>query len=339
MMLGGSLPILKAVAMLARGDFGGLYLYGLETRGMNKTLGVYRFQGYLDQMRVAVIPDAQPAVGQLRPHDARPVYKILAWAGVGGTSLLLVSLLERGPIFIYLIQLLVLSMLLHRPRLTLKGVLYGAGGALLVFFILTNLLGRSQAKTLGESLSIQSGAVLQRIFLTSSEVNARTMATFPEILPFRNGETLKDNLIALLPGPKVLLSREMYVLFYGGDSTGTASIHSVAELWANGGYLAIILGSILIGLIYQWLNVRIMLLAPKSPLALTTWAIVAFLLGAWSLGPLTTPTDRGLIAVLLLYAVLHSFETIQLRTYFARFKDQPAAGSPPVDPAALTPGS
>jgi oligosaccharide repeat unit polymerase len=332
--LGGGLPILKAVMMLAKGDFSGLYLYGLATRGMNKTLGVYRFQGYLDQMRVAVLPMLSLLWVSYAQMTRDRVYKILAWVGVGGTCLLLVALLERGPIFIYLIQLLVLSMLLNRPRITLKGVLYGLGGTLLIFFILTNLLGRSQAKTLGESLSIQSGAVLQRIFLTSSEVNARTMATFPELLPFRNGATLRDNLVALLPGPKVLLSREMYVLFYGGDSTGTASIHSIAELWANGGYLAIILGSILMGLIFQWLNVRIMTLDPKSPLALTVWAIIAFLLGSWSLGPLTTPTDRGLIAVLLLYALLRGFEKIQLRAYFAR--PRPAPEPTAAEPTAAT---
>lgn len=316
-LLQGSFPIFKAIYLFLKGDFSALNLFGKLSRDINHTSSTYRFQGYLDQMRIAVIP-VLSLIYLCFAHITRDrVYRIIAWSTVALTCLNLVALLERGPIFVYLIQLMVLSMLLKRPRITLRGVAYGLCAALLLYFGLTQLLGRSAAKTFGEAMSMQAGAAVTRIFLVSSEVDARTMATFPEVLPYSKGAMLWDNLIAILPGQHDTMSRKMFVLFYGGANAGSASMHSICEMWINGGYLGILIGSVLFGLFFQWINTKIMTLDPKTPLALGTWAFVAFLFASWSLGGLSTPTDRGLLSAIILYAILRGFENIQSRAFYA----------------------
>jgi hypothetical protein len=314
-LLQGSLPIFKSIFLLLTGKFSALNLAGIASRSLNKTAGAYRFQGYLEQMRISIIPMLSLLYLSFASMTRDRAYKIAAWFTVGLTCLMLVAILERGPIFVYFIQLMVLGMLLKRPRITLKGVASGLAGAILVYFALTQLLGRSAAQSFGEAMSLQGIGAVQRIFLTSSEVNARTMATFPEVLPFSKGAMLWDNVIAILPGQHETMSRKMFVLFYGGTTAGSASMHSFAEMWINDGYLGIVIGSIFFGLFFQWINVKIMTLDPKTPLALSTWAFVAFLFGSWSLGGLSTPTDRGLLSALILYAILRGFETIQKRTF------------------------
>lgn len=326
----GDVPIFHSMLLLLKGDFSELRLAGIASRSLGSSMGEYRFQGYLNQMRAAIMPMISMVMLCYAQQSRERMYRLAAVFTIGVSCLMLVSTLERGTVFLFLLQLLVLSMLLNRARFTWRGVLLGVGGFFLLSVVLTVLLGRSMPKSIVDAaVTAANSGVFRRILLVSSEVNTRTMAVFPEIMPFRYGQTVVDDFIALLPGQKVVLSREMFVFFFGNTATGSAGIHSIVEMWVNGGYFGIFLGGLLFGWVFQWINVVIMSSRYKTPLVMALYAMAVFLLSMLGLGSFTAPFHRGLIAVAILYAILRGFEKIQQRMYYSR------AGRP--DMSAETP--
>jgi hypothetical protein len=321
----GSVPILHSMVLLLHGQFAELRLFGIASRNLGSSMGEYRFQGYLNQMRAAIMPMISMLMLCYAQRTRDRLYRLAAVFAIGASCIMLVSTLERGTVFLYFLQLLVLGMLLSRPKIAIRSIVYGLVGFFVLSLALTLLLGRGASRSIGEAaMTAAKSGIVRRIFLVSSEGHARTMAVFPEVMPFRYGSTVKDDLIALLPGQKVLLSREMFVHFFGGTTSGSASIHSVVELWVNAGYFGIFAGSLLFGLIFQWVSVKIMTTRHKTPLILSLWAMVVFILSLWGVGSLTAPFHRGLIAVVLLYAILRGFEKIQSRAYFSRAPQPPS---------------
>ena len=321
----GGIPIFHSMALLLHGQFADLRLFGIASRNLGSSMGEYRFQGYLNQMRAAVMPMISMLMLCYAQKTRDPMYRLAAVLAIGISCLMLTSTLERGTVFLFFLQLLVFGMLMSRPKIALRTILYGLAAFFLLSVLLTMLLGRGTSHSLAEAaVTALNSGVVRRIFLISSEGHARTMAVFPEVMPFRYGATVKDDLLALLPGQKMLLSREMFVYFFGGTTTGSASIHSMVELWVNWGYLGIFFGSLLFGLLFQWANVKILTLRHKTPLSLSLWAMVVFVISLWGLGSLTSPFQRGLIAVGILYAILRGFEKIQSRAYFSRAPQPPS---------------
>lgn len=300
-MLGGHLPLFNVLGLLLRGQIVQASLAGLQTR-LEVYQEAYRFQGYLEQFRNSVMPMIALIWFASMRISPRQLYRWLGWGGVICASVLLFARLQRGGLLLFMIQLALVTMLIYRPKPSIRWIYALAGGFGLII-LLSLVLGRGAVQGgLLRNLGRQASATVYRIYAPNSEGSIKVFDLFPKVMAFRNGQTWINDYRNLLPGKGESFSREVYSKLYGG--TGTAPPHFIAEMWANGGWLTVLLVSFLNGAFMQWINVRGLSTLRRTPLALVTVALTYYctmLLGAAGLIILI---ERGLLAFLFLNWVL-----------------------------------
>jgi len=85
-------------------------------------------------------------------------------------------------------------------------------------------------------------------------------------------------------------------------------------MWANGGWAWVIVVSLLAGIVYQWLNLRLLAVKARTPLKLALVGLLLFISAYPAVaGGLIAPINQGLISIALLYWILSGLARISLR--------------------------
>jgi hypothetical protein len=296
-MLGGRPPLFDVLMLLARGQFIAASAAALQARiGVYKA--EYRFQGYLDQFRSSVLPMLALLWYASGRISGLKYYRVLGVVGPVVAGFLLFAQLQRGGLLFFIIQLAMVTMLIYRPRPSLRWV-WALGGAFMTIVLLSLVLGRGAVSGgfLANVLA-QIQHTAYRIYAPNSMGSVEVFNMFPAHMPFRGGMTWVNDLGNLLPGKGSSFSQEIYASLYGG--LGTSPPHLVAEMWANGGWLAVILLSAVVGAFMQWVNLRGLAMPERTPLRLVVTALIFYCTSLLGAAGLITVVERGLLAFLLL---------------------------------------
>jgi oligosaccharide repeat unit polymerase len=173
------------------------------------------------------------------------------------TILMMISLTSRGHFAIFLILIFLLQQLLSKKVNWNKGALY-----LLLFVVL--FLGVSIFKmgyfltitNAGQFLSDAVEIFAYRLGIGTRQFHA-ILNIFPEPNPFLLGNGYLWDIASFLPGPDIGFNAWIFSLIYPFSLLGsTVNPLSVGELYANFGWVGIIIGSFLLGAFLQVLYIK-----------------------------------------------------------------------------------
>ena len=111
-----------------------------------------------------------------------------------------------------------------------------------------------------------------------------------------------------------------------GGEPGAGGVHFIAEMWANGGYMMVIIVSFAFGVFAQWLNQRILGLQQRTPLQLTYYGLVLFCFGLLGYGGFMTPVNRGLLTFTFLFGIMLLLSRFSARLSPSGSTAQPVEG-------------
>jgi hypothetical protein len=225
------------------------------------------------------------------------------WRGVA------LTLLAVGTVFVglsgakapvaFLFLTLMFTYMLVRERPIPVSWLAGGGAIFLSFPLLVLELSAGSS---GVSVAFLLEALLRRMFYLPAEILYYYFEIYPQQQPYLHGGTI-GRLAVLMGKPEFDVSNYVFRYMYpGGLESGSATTAFVGALHADFGLAGIIGGSLLAGLLMEWVQVTLVR-RDKTPLSVALYAFLAIAFFLINLEPLTQALLSGGISIALVLAV------------------------------------
>ena len=302
----GGIPLLQGISALTRGDEILSAQILLKQRRLELTYfesSSYRGQGYVDQFRTVVLPYVVACFLVWTSVSDRKRWRPLVILSLLPVCLFLMGTGQRHPILSFVLTLSVLGYVMAPAGRGRSIVMATLGGGLVVFSILTFLLGRY-----GHTGSFRSDLPMVLLGLRNRIVYANSIGTmslfhlFPNPEPFRWGWTWLSDLQGFLPGPHVGFSSWLYRRLYG--AVGTAAPMCFGEMYANFGLAGVFFGAAALAMLMQLLQVHWTRRRRYEAEHIVLYCMLSIALSWWAVGGLLGPIQHGLVALPLLYGLV-----------------------------------
>jgi oligosaccharide repeat unit polymerase len=331
----GGIPLFEGIGVLVTGDEARTAHLLLKQRRMELTYfedSSYRGQGYVDQLRMIVLPYVVACLFLWARETKHRRKQIAACLLALPPIVFLMGTGQRHPILAFLLSLTALGYVMTPPALHRKvlGGFFAIGFG--VFFALTFVLGRyTHTDSMASDMSMVALGLWNRICYSNAFGTMAVFDLFPNPEPFRHGWTWLSDLRGFLPGPYVAFSAWLFRRLYG--FVGTAAPMSFAEMYANFGLPGVLFGSAIVGIVMQ--TAHVVWARKKSYRAedLVIYAMGSMGLARLAMGGLLGPIQYGLVGLPLLYVSVRLGQW----TLHALGRSQPVREQPPAASGRLSP--
>ena len=182
--------------------------------------------------------------------------------------------IEKAPIIKYLISLFLIYVLIRENGLfKIKNIAY------LVFFVFLFLGFIYLNFTSSQNLLIGIKNAASRILTGEIHPMYHYLEIFPQQMDFVMGRSF-PNPAGLMPYDPISISKDVYELTFSDRKTsgivGSMPAYFVGEMYANFGYLGIIIPPFFIGFYLYWLNVLLVSFKNKTPIFLSIYIWIIF---------------------------------------------------------------
>lgn len=188
------------------------------------------------------------------------------------------------------------------------------------YFTLTIVLGRTETDT---PLVKVAAEPIERILVgnqLSGIVGFDYVYKHP--VSFKNG-WLKE-ISSVLPGRResklTSLASEVFGIFYGGSTRGTAPISLWGSIYNSFSFAGILLIPFALGIFYHYVYFRFMR-GPKSLLRILFYSQIAILAGLWISGSILEFFNSGLITIILLMLIFKAMRLGRRTAVASRFRN------------------
>jgi len=300
---GGGIPLFEGIRAVASGDEVRAAQILLKERRMEMTYfedSSYRGQGYVDQLRMVVLPYVLACLFLWARQSGKRGLQIAVGLLAVPTVVSLMGTGQRHPVLSFLLSLTILGYVMTSPHLHRKvlGACFAVGFS--IFFALSFMLGRyAHTNSLGGDLSMVALGLWNRIAYSNALGTMALFDLFPNPEPFRWGTTWTNDLYGFLPGPYVAFSAWLFRRLYG--FTGTASPMSFGEMYANFGLPGVLIGSAMLGFAMQAAHVWWARKKVYRAEDLVVFAIGSMGFARLAMGGLLGPIQYGFVGLPLLY--------------------------------------
>lgn len=180
--------------------------------------------------------------------------------------------IAKSPVFSVVLLMLLNLFILKGAKLFWWQVMIGI--VLCLFFPLFVLMS-NRGGLYWDNFQPAFQLLMERIFLAPSSIVYYGYEIVPERYPFQMGRCMGAIARLLRLAPTDI--GEYTAWYIMGDGYGTTSVSGafVTELWGDFGYVGVIMGGILVGILMQWLHVSI-IRGPKTIMAIATYVLFIY---------------------------------------------------------------
>lgn len=303
--MGGGMPLREAAISFVIGDVE-VGREAVRSGRMSTTFydaSTYGGQGYFDQFRIVALP-----FFSILAYIVFKIKKSLRWAFVSYGSIFITAIMlfgtgQRQPVMFYFVMLYIANALVKPTSVLKSGMKF-----LAVFFVLylgtTYVLGRitGTGSFSGDIVKILKEQTYQRLFIANAETTDFVIKYFNNVEPYRLGSTWYNDFIALLPGPDSSFSSEIYEKFYGG--LGSASPMSFSEMYANFGFVGVVIFSVLMGFLFQLTYIWYVRRPERDAVATAYFVMLTASLIKTAIGGMLGFIDGGLLGSFMIYIAI-----------------------------------
>lgn len=308
----GGIPLFEGLGALVSGDEARTAQVLLKERRMELTYAEgssYRGQGYIDQLRMIVLPYVVSCLFLWAWHTRRRGLQIVTVALGAPVVVFLMGTGQRHPLLAFLLSLTILGYVMAPPHTHRRvlGIFFAVGFGF--FFALTFMLGRyTHTESLASDMGMVALGLWNRICYSNAFGTMALFELFPNPEPFRWGTTWTNDLRGFLPGPYVALSAWLFRRLYG--FTGTASPMCFGEMYANFGFIGVFVGSALVGAGIQVVHVLWARRRTYGAEDLVVYAMLSMGFARLAMGGLLGPIQYGLVGLPLLYLAVRAGQNV-----------------------------
>lgn len=290
-------PIINAVINIVAGADSGL---AAARSNVNYEVG---FPGWLVQIVRFIIPSISLVLFLTFSNTRSLFVKYFGrWLLILLSVFLLVSNGDRMPLLMYVISVIVVLNYVNNKRSTLKQLVYVFLFIILFLGVFSFLLGRgAENQNIIEAIVQTIIDVFFRIFLSQSQTGSYIFQLYGNGNGFSMFDIYVQNFSTYFVDDIKSYSVDLFYLVHG--RSGSASHSAFAEAYASFGTLGIVLISIFLGALSQYLFIK-MIRMNKTILHLVCFSYLGLSISISALGSVTGIMYNGMIAIVFVYLVI-----------------------------------
>jgi oligosaccharide repeat unit polymerase len=289
----GQLPILLALR-------GGSSRFDLAFARENALKLIHGSIVYLyTLLRNSLLPFAALVLLVMAISSRNAIWKSLFFVALVGTFIMSTATLEKSPLVLFVMMLFFTWLLAHRRSFSLKPKHLIPLGILAFIFPVVVYVFAGYGAYPEEILK----GLINRLFYLPGEVLYNYFRYFPGEQNFLMGGAL-PYISKLFPGGPFPVANKVCLFMYPDNilTSCNANAAYIGYLWAEFGWVGVLLGSFLCGMVLQGIQLLIMRL-PKSAPTIAIQAMFAcqvIYLTSTSFGDLVDPLGRGFVIFLMI---------------------------------------